>query len=42
MRKSVLIRLLFLALLLGFTVGLVGCGQKGDLYHPEKYQEYRR
>ncbi len=38
MRNQILAHVLVAALLLGVTVSLGGCGQKGDLYHPDKHQ----
>ena len=42
MRNQILAHVLFAALLLGMAASLGGCGQKGDLYIPDKPQEFQR
>jgi predicted small lipoprotein YifL len=42
MRNLFLTYVLITAVLLGLTVSLGGCGQKGDLYIPDKPQEFQR
>ena len=41
MRNQILAHVLLVAVLIGLAASLGGCGQKGDLYLPDKPQQFQ-